>query len=123
MRIRNHKLHPDLVPLFRKANKYQANRSACLSGHQHASALEARYCTTLELLRRAGEIKSFETQKRFDLVVNGEKICSHYVDFWVEGLDGEWQAHETKGMATAVWDIKRKLFEALNPSIQYIVIK
>jgi len=67
-------------------------------------------------------IKGFEIQKKFSMDVNGKHICNHFVDFWVERPDGTFEAHETKGMKTATWRIKYKLFLALYPGIEYIIV-
>jgi len=62
-----------------------------------------------------------ETERRFDFVVAGVKICSHYMDFLLTFSDGKEIAVEAKGATTAVWRIKKKLFEALYPEIEYDV--
>lgn len=104
-------------------NKYHNKSCKCSQNHLHDSRGEARYCDELELQRRAGEIQVFEIQKNIALIVNGKKICTHRVDFWVINKDGKEEIREYKGYATSVWDIKRKLFKALFPEIPYIVVK
>lgn len=106
-----------------RRHKYHAKSSKCLQGHYHPSKIEAGYCDLLAANKRGGTIKDYESQVRFDFVVNGQKICSHIVDFVVEMPDGEKQVHECKGYEHPLWNIKRKLFEALYPDIEYIVIK
>ena len=93
-------------------------------GHQYDSKGEAGYAQDLDLMVKAGEIKSYERQVSFDLHgVNGGKVCVHRVDFLVLTNEGKQEVHEYKGFATAVWDLKRKLFEDEYPEIEYIVIK
>lgn len=106
-----------------RRHKYKAVSSKCVNGHYHPSKLEAGYCNQLTMLKKNGDIKDFEGQKRFDFIVNDQKICSHLVDFYVQDVTGEWSVHECKGYEHPVWNIKRKLFEALFPEIEYIVIK
>jgi hypothetical protein len=75
------------------------------------------------MLESAGEIKSFRTQVRYALKVNGVTITSHIVDFEVMANDGNLEVHECKGFATREWRIKKKLFEQCYQNIPYIVVK
>ncbi len=106
-----------------KYNKFSNTSSRCNQEHSHDSIGEAQYCNSLELLKRAKEIRSFKIQQSYDMTVNGKTICKHIVDFLVTNKEGKVEVHEVKGFATNVWNLKRKLFEALYPSIPYIVIK
>jgi len=108
---------------FSRKNKFNNRSCRCLKGHIHQSRLEARYCDSLFLLEKAGEIKSYRTQVRYPLEINGEVICSHYVDFEVVNKQGKLEVHETKGMETDIWRIKRKLFQACYPDIEYITVR
>ena len=103
--------------------KYNNRSCKCISGHIHDSRGEAEYCTSLEMLKRAGEIKDYKTQVKYSLDVGGKHIANHYVDFVVTLNDGTERIEEYKGFATATWNIKRKLTEALYPDIEYLVIK
>ena len=94
----------------------------CHQGHLHDSRFEAGYCDDLHLLQRAGEIKGIKNQVTYDLKVNGRQICTHRVDFVVTNNAGIEEVHECKGFGTEVWRIKKKLFEACYPEINYIVI-
>ena len=103
-------------------NKYGNKTCKCNQDHLHDSIGEADYCNELEYLRRAKEIKSYKTQVTYDLTVNGKTICQHRPDFIVTEMDGTIAVHEYKGVATAVWQLKKKLFEAVYPDIPYYVI-
>lgn len=105
-----------------RRSKYHSRITICASGHRHSSRLEAEYCDQLRLLKKAGEITGYESQKRFELKVNGHLISAHVVDFLVTAKDGKSEVHETKGYATRDWTIKRKLFEAIYPQIKYYVV-
>lgn len=83
---------------------------------------ERNYCDQLNLLEKAGAIKSYKTQVSFNLVIEGKHICRHIVDFLVMNKKGIVEVHETKGYVTRDWTLKRKLFEVLYPAIPYIVI-
>jgi len=109
-----------------KRNKYSNKRCRCNQDHFHDSIGEAAYCNLLGILKKGGQIKDYETQKTFDLKVNGTTICRHRVDFLVTNNNGNVEVREYKGgriTETAVWNIKRKLFEACYPDIPYIVIR
>lgn len=111
-----------------RRHKYHAKSSKCYQGHYHPSKLEAGYCDMLALLKKNGDIYDFVTQPRFRLEVNGQKICEMVPDFKVWRTKADYEAdhyeiHETKGYEHPTWNIKRKLFEALFPHIDYIIIK
>lgn len=108
--------------IYFKPKKY-GNSTCFVDGIRFDSRREADYYGQLKIELRAKLIKKFDRQVQFDLVVNGLKICAHRVDFLVTILDGSEEVREVKGFATAEWDIKRKLFEALYPEIQYKVIR
>ena len=104
-----------------KKRKYNNATCKCRGGHIHDSRQEASYCDKLSLLKKAGEIKDYETQVTFHLHANGMPITKHRVDFLITNNDGTEEVHEWKGMRTDVWRIKHKLFEANHPEIRYIV--
>lgn len=104
-------------------SKYGSRSCRCMSGHLHHSRGEAGYCTKLELLRRAGEIRSYKPQVRYSLDVNGKHITNHYVDFEVVLKDGRKRVEEYKGFGTDTWRLKKLLFEALYPNIEYLVVR
>lgn len=88
------------------------------------SVKEKRYAFYLEALKQKGYIQSWDREKKFNLIVNGQKICSHKPDFYVILKDGTKQVHEIKSRPTKTnaWIKTRKLFIALYPDIKYIVI-
>lgn len=104
-------------------NKYNAKRTKCSLGHSHRSKLESHYCNSLQTLKKAGTIKDFEFEKRYPLIVNEIVVGYHKPDFTVTRNDGGIEVHETKGMETADWHIRKNIFEAMNPYIPYIVVK
>lgn len=120
-------------------SKYHNKKTRCLSKHVHDSKFEASYCNRLLAMKQAGEISDFSIQVPYPMDVNGKHICTHVVDFVVHyykpgqavvadypirhGLFRTEEVHEVKGCETEVWKIKRKLFKALYPAAEYIVIK
>ena len=108
---------------FSRGPKYgNERRTPCRQKHIHDSKLEADYCNQLELLTRAGEIRQYNVQYSFPLIVEGILIAKHIVDFVVINNEGGREVHETKGYATKDWKLKRKLFNVLYPLYTYHVI-
>lgn len=106
-------------------SKY-GNRKTEYNGIKYDSKKEAEFAQQLDLLKRAGEVRSWERQKRISLDINGYHICNYYIDFVVTCADGVEEYVEVKGFETEVWRLKWKLFEALwadKPDVRLIVIK
>ena len=100
-------------------------RCRCTLGHNHDSQFEARHCNHLNMLVKAGEIKSFLTQVGFDLHgVNGKKVSRHYPDFLITNNNDTQLVHEckSKGTCTQVWKLKKALFELEYTDIPYETI-
>ena len=93
------------------------------NGVTYASKSEAAYAAHLDVLKKAGLVTRWEGQVKWPLVVNGVKVCGFVPDFKVYGKGGAWWLVEVKGMETAVWKLKRKLFAALHPKVDYRVVK
>ena len=115
------RLYPIKARSIRR-NKYNAITCKCNQGHIHDSRGEAGYCNQLEILRKTGEINRYDIQQLYPLTVNGKTVCHHRIDFLVYTKNGP-EIHEFKGIATPLWNLKRKLFEAIYPDIPYYVVK
>lgn len=63
----------------KKRSKY-GNKKTIANGMVFDSGLEARRYTELELLQKAGRIRNLQRQVPFDLIVNGEHICTYIAD-------------------------------------------
>ena len=112
--------------MFKKQPKYFSKKTCCGSKHMHDSREEADYCDSLSMLKRAGDIKDFNIQYTFELIVNDVLICKHIVDFYVLDLQGKWSVHEVKmplNRAPRDFKLKHKLFRALYPEISYYLIE
>lgn len=101
----------------------------CRAGvpRSHHSGEEADYCNTLELLQKAGEIRSYRTQVRYQLH-NKEGRGAGYmcVDFEVVRADGRVEIHEYKGKnfeSMPEFVRGRALFSWCYPHLQYHTIK
>lgn len=107
-----------LAELLKAQPKYRARATSC-GVHVHASKKEAARCVELRLLHKAGEIFSLECQPRYDLVVNGVKICTYVGDFrYRERIRpdsialGDIIVEDCKGFKTAAYRLKKKLMLA-----------
>lgn len=107
----------------RRKNKYNAKGSRCADGHYHPSQMEAAYCDYLriECMADDGKYASYEHYPSVDL---GSGI-RWKIDFKAlprnESLP---PVHiEVKGMATADYKLKRKLYEALYGTDTLLVVR
>lgn len=104
-----------------KKQKFNAKKAE-IDGIQFDSQIEARYYAQLKWLQRAGEIKRFERQPRFILqeagtTPSGVKYSKieYVADFKVIRKDGTVEIIDVKGVETAVFRLKKKLFMARYP--------
>jgi hypothetical protein len=77
-----------------------------------------RYCE-LRLLERAKQIGNLEVHPRFDIEINGSKICTYEADFGYRLLHGAFFGkarviEDVKAIATPVYRIKKKLMKAVH---------
>jgi hypothetical protein len=95
-----------------KVNKYGAEKTP-VDGILFDSKAEANYYSELKLRQRAGDIKAFVIQPRFLLVEanNGNRRAEYRADFGIVENDGTFTVVDVKGMETAMFKIKRKMFE------------
>jgi len=67
----------------------------------------------LDLMKKAGHIKSFETQIPLLLTAHDHVICTYIMDFVIYHHDGSMELLEVKGWGTEVWRLKWKMLEAM----------
>ena len=92
--------------------KYR-NQKTAVNGITFDSKKEAARYGELKILERAGKIKELKLQVKYDLAVNGLKICSYKSDFtYFE--EGQQITEDVKGMKTRVYEIKKKLMKAIH---------
>ncbi len=92
-------------------------------GIKYASKREAKHAAELDLLVRAGQIKSWRRQVGLPLIVNGKRITFYVIDFEVQHLDGTTEFQEVKGFSTDLFKIKYALFRALYPDTLIKIIR
>lgn len=105
-----------------KPHKYGARKKE-YNGTIYPSAFEAKYAAQLDWRKRAGDVKDWQRQITFNLTVNKILICKYIIDFVIIHNDDSKEYIETKGFETRDWKIKRKLFKALYPQLNYKVVK
>lgn len=112
------------LPIEKKKNKFRAVRTE-VNGIMFASKKEAKRYSDLRYLELSGEITRLVTQKRYKLAVNGKEICVYVADFVYE-QNGRVVVEDVKGYkAKAAWDVyrlKRELFKALHPEVEFVEI-
>lgn len=101
-----------------------------VDGIKFDSKAEADYYCGLKMIKRVGEISEIELQPTFTLqekfVTNsGKKIgaLKYKADFKVFYSDGRIEIVDVKGMETAVYKLKRKLFLSAFPELSFVEIK
>lgn len=109
-------------------NKY-GNKKTVVDGIQFDSQKEANFYCELKLLKKAGEIKDFGLQEKFELQPgfqkNGKKHrpITYLADFVITYHDGTTEVVDVKGMETAVFRMKQKMFEYKYPHLSLRVVK
>lgn len=102
--------------LYPRRSKYR-NAKTQVAGITFHSKKEARRYTELLMLESRGLIQDLECQKRYDIVVNGMKVCSYVADFcyWdttTLGGIASLVIEDVKGYRTREYRIKAKLMRA-----------
>jgi len=96
-----------------RKNKYGAKRVQ-FDGHNFHSIAEANRYAKLLLLQNKGVIDRLELQPKYDIRINGEKICSYSADFkYLDRVTMNYVVEDVKGVLTPVYKLKKKLVKAL----------
>jgi hypothetical protein len=107
------------------------NKRTTYADRVYDSKFEAKVAYDLDLLKRAGNIKDFETQYRVDMIAYSEcksrsLRLSHKVDFRLHNNDGTYTLLEAKGLETADYKMRAKWLRTFwlpaNPDHNYIVV-
>jgi hypothetical protein len=108
-----------------RRNKFNA-KPQVVDGVRFASKAEAKRDAELLLLQRAGEIIDIERQPKFDLFVNGRKVCRYVADwsYWESDPTRDNRClrrvvEDKKGTQTPAFKIKWALAKALHPEIEW----
>lgn len=99
--------------IMRKTRRY-LNKPVEVGGIKFGSKTEARRYAQLQLLERAGHITSLRPHPKFELVVNGHKVCTYTGDAGYYE-QGQQIIEDTKSPRTRVdptYRLKNKLMRA-----------
>ena len=106
-----------------KRNKYGA-RKTTVDGITFDSKWEAQRWGELQAMERGGLVRDLERQVKYDIVVNGEKICRYIADFRYKIVEDDGTTKEVvedaKGFETADFKIKKKLMKAVHQIDLYL---
>ena len=100
--------------LVMKPSKYR-NIKCEVDGYKFDSKREAEIYGVLKLRMKKGEISELELQRKYPIIVDGQKICNYFADFNYKDLrDGKYYTVDVKGMEpTPVFKLKAKLLKAV----------
>ncbi len=93
------------------------NRKTVRDGITFDSKAEADRWSVLSVLAKTGHISDLERQIRYDLIVNGEKICSYVADFrYYDRRKGAPVVEDVKSGPTRTreYRLKKKLMRAIH---------
>ncbi len=100
------------MKIFTGKNKYGAKKTEA-DGIMFDSKKEAIRYLELKRMEVAGIINDLQLQPRFDIVVN-DIFCGFYkADFAYYDDRDDWIVEDVKGMRTPVFNLKKKIVEAL----------
>ncbi len=101
-------------PKLKRPPKY-GNKKILADGIRFDSEKEWLRYTQLSLALKSGLIKKLEVHPKFELAVNGEKVCTYVADFAYEVLAcSQKVVEDTKGVRTKDYIIKKKLMKAVH---------
>lgn len=119
------------ITIGKRHNKFNAKKTE-FNGKIYDSKHEANTAASLEVRKKAKDIKDYETQFRIEAWAHretGEKafLVRHKVDFRVHENDGSYTLLEAKGVETSDYTWRRKFLEHIwlpdHPDHKYEVIK
>lgn len=91
--------------------KYRAVKTYVDGIMFHSKREAARY-SELKMLERCGMCVGLVLQPKFPIVVNGVKVCTYIADFAYRDQTGKQYIEDVKGVRTALFSLKAKLFHA-----------
>lgn len=96
------------------ANKFGAI-STTVDGIRFASRAEAKRYGELCILQKAGLISDLKCQPRYELSVNGVRVCEYIADFsYIERGKGVVEDVKSPATRTPVYLLKKKLMKAIH---------
>jgi hypothetical protein len=113
------------MALFNRRSKYNAKKAYCAQCHKHDSKREAVRCDELHTLWAAGEIGGLVIQPQFWFVINGNQVKHDngrrvgYKPDFAYTENGLYCVEDVKGMVTTDFTLRKAIFKALFPTIEF----
>jgi hypothetical protein len=114
-----------LRTLFNRRSKFNAKKAYCSNAHKHDSKREAARCDELHVLWSAGVIADLVIHPQFWFVINGKQVkhdngrrCGYKPDFSYTENSQE-IVEDIKGMVTPDFTLRKAIFKALFPTIEF----
>lgn len=104
-----------------KRNKF-GNVKTTRNGRKFDSIRESEVARDYETLKRAGTIRTIHYQPRIELLPRPNRIV-YVADFLITWADGRREYIDVKGVETAVFKIKAKLFRHFYPNETLTIVK
>ena len=102
---------------YQKRNKFGAKKTEFM-GMKFDSKWEAERYGQLWKLQENGEIRDLDRQVRFNMVIDGQKICAYIADYTYykpnKDSEDEFVVEDAKGVETDIFKLKKKLMKALH---------
>lgn len=95
----------------RPKSKYGNVRTE-VDGEKFDSKREANRYLSLKAREDAKEISGLRLQVKYPLIVKDKKVCDYIADFVYHDAHGDLITEDCKGFRTAIYRLKKKLFEA-----------
>jgi hypothetical protein len=95
-----------------KTRKYR-NKPTVVGDLKFASKREANRYQELQFAEKAGTITDLRCQVRYQININGERVCVYVADFVFQRGD-EIVVEDAKGVRTDVYKLKAKLMRIVN---------
>ena len=94
----------------KKQSKYR-NVKTTIDGIVFDSKKESKvYCE----LKINPEVDFIDCHPKFDIVINGHKVCTYEADFVVYFTDAHQEVWDAKGIKTSTYNLKKKLMKIVN---------
>lgn len=108
----SHIRHQDKAAEAMRRRKYN-NVPTVVDGYRLDSKAEAKRYSELVILQKAKEIYDLQVHPKYQIEVNGQRICLYEADFSYKDKRGEFHIEDVKGCRTALFILKKKLLKAV----------
>ena len=113
------------MAVFNRRSKFNAKKAYCTQCHKHDSKREAVRCDELHTLWEAGVIGDLVIHPQFWFIINGNQIKHDngrrvgYKPDFAYTENGQECVEDVKGMVTPDFTLRKAIFKALFPTIDF----